>query len=207
MCKLSNQTMEKYTTFHTSNTLIRRAVDLDDDEAWDLLHRYYDKFIKYILHQLRIPACDIDDLSQQIYVRLTKYLKSYKPENGLFRNWLATTTKNEAYNYFNKKKKLSERQEAFEYEAQFGLGNGNDVEAFIDEEWKKYLAKMALELVKKKFKGKAIDVFEMDLAGKSADEISAKLGIPSTTIYTYRKRVKKSLLYELQALSANLEPS
>lgn len=47
-------------------TLLERAVDLDDEVAWQELIAQYRRFIPYVLRGMGVP---VDDLPQQILVR------------------------------------------------------------------------------------------------------------------------------------------
>ena len=58
------------------------------------------------------------------------------------------------------------------------------IEAVIDTEWNEYVAGIAMEKVKEKFEGQAIEVFRLSLQEKNAREISEILGIKEDTVYS-----------------------
>ncbi|MDE0865267.1 MAG: hypothetical protein OSA98_15865, partial [Rubripirellula sp.] len=53
----------------TRQTLIDRARDPNDSQAWDEFTAYYGSFIRMVLMQLHAPLDDLEDLSQTILVK------------------------------------------------------------------------------------------------------------------------------------------
>ena len=88
---------------------------------------------------------------------------------------------------------------------QLDLGDVPEVEKQIEEEWRNYLVKVAMERIKEVFTGKAFEVFGLTLEGKSAEEISEDLGLRIDSIYVLRNRVKGRLQHEIQQLRHDLE--
>lgn len=194
------------TSGKTNHSLLRRALDLNDQEAWKKLDLYYRRFIYYILHQLRAKPSDIDDLTQQVMVLLMEKLSQYDPEKGQFRSWLKKVITNVTYASLRKEKSETEKLSAFsEEEVLRGDMHHTDMEAFIDAEWENYISTLALERIKKSFHGNAVRVFELGLEGHKTSEIAEITGLKESSVYTLRKRVKKSLLSEIRNLAAQLE--
>lgn len=73
----------------TSYTLLQRACDLGDDQAWEEFVQHYRRFILYILHRMGVAERDVEDLSQQILVALTRDLPGYDSSRTRFRTWLS----------------------------------------------------------------------------------------------------------------------
>jgi RNA polymerase sigma factor (sigma-70 family) len=185
----------------TRKSLLMRVKDSSDEKAWDDFVAYYKNFIYHILHRIGMRSADIDDLVQEILIKLWKNLESYDAEKGLFRAWLNTIVRNTAYNYFESAKR---RRDLLENERQFAetlrTMPASDLEKIIEDEWSKYITSFALDRLKNIFSGKAIEVFSLSLDGYSTDEIAEKLSLTRDSVYTLRNRVKACFIKEVRAL-------
>jgi len=191
----------------TSYTLLHRACDLHDEQAWAELVEHYRRFIFFILQQMGVGAADIEDVSQQVLFSLTKDLCSYDPSRARFRTWLSTVIRNAALVHFRKKKTRQNYIRIFgEEQSLVRLEEPSDVDQRIEQEWAAYVSGLAMTRVKNVFKGQAINVFEWSLDGLSAAEIAEKSGLSVSSVYTLRKRVKRRLYLEIRGLVAELEP-
>ncbi|WP_315850003.1 sigma factor [Rhodopirellula sallentina] len=61
-------------------SLLARAHDRRDEQAWEEFVGYYQRFIFYVLKQLGVAASDIEDVTQQVLLSLTRELPSYDPQ-------------------------------------------------------------------------------------------------------------------------------
>ena len=193
-------------TYTTKYTLISRALEQNSEQAWEELIEVYSKFVYFILRELSVPEQDIDDVGQKTLLALTTGLKSYNQDRGRFRSWLRTLIKHEAFAYFRHKKKYEDKTSYIEdTQVETGVVD-SEVDQKIEDEWKKYISSLAIERMKKVFKGQAIEVFELGLKGLDTDEIAAVTKLPKGTIYTLRQRMKKSLMKEAKNLIEEIEP-
>jgi len=191
---------------YTSYTLLQRAHDTDDEEAWAQLVAYYRRFIIYILREIGVLEDDLDDLTQQILIGLTKNLPQYDRTRSSFRTWLGTIIRNAAYSHFRKQQcRPSDVCGLEESAAVEGLRQPAEVEQWIENEWATYIANLAMDRVRQAFKGQAIQAFEMGLDGMSGAAIAEATGLSVASVYTLRKRVKKRLYLEVRALTEELE--
>ena len=83
----------------TRQTLLIRARNQNDHQAWEEFVDVYKRFIYHILHRMTIHENDFDDLVQEVLLRLWKKLASYKSEVGRFRSWLARVIRNLVLDY------------------------------------------------------------------------------------------------------------
>jgi RNA polymerase sigma-70 factor (ECF subfamily) len=190
----------------TRKSLILRAKDSSDDEAWDDFVAFYNNFIYHILHCLNVSAADVDDLAQEILVKLWKNLETYDPKKGRFRTWLTCVVRNTAYNYFNAvriQRKLLGPESAFAV----GLRSmpATDLEKLIEREWANYITSYALDRLNRVFSGKAIQVFSLSLDGRSTEEIAEELNLTRDSVYTLKTRVKARYIKEVRALIREFE--
>jgi len=192
--------------YETSYTLIGRALDLDDQEAWAQLYEYYSNFIYHLLANLGVEVSDKDEVHQAIMIKLTKALKSYDQEKGRFRTWFATLVKNEVFTHYRKQKNFTNSMSSLdaEYIPEQALDQ-SDLEGNIAAEWKRYITKVALDRLRLSFRGHAIDIFELGTKGFTTDEICEKLGLSASTVYTLRKRVKRYLYNEAESIILDTE--
>jgi len=190
----------------TSLTLIERAHDLNDQDAWEVLHERYMAFIKYILRQVGLGPNDVDDVSQQVFLDLTQKLKQYDREKGKFRGWLSTLVRNRGRMHLRSKitnEKYVNKEG--DYQKIIAAFESDDMDTLIQNEWNKYLIDIALKVIQTKYKGKAFTVFKLDLAGVSTEQIAEETGLAIASVYTFRKRIKHTLDTELRTLRRDLE--
>ena len=191
--------------WNTQQTLIQRAQNPDDNQAWDDFVSYYQSFIKMVLFKSNISLNDTDDLIQAILVRIWKGLPNYeyKKEQARFRTWLSTIIRNCIITHINKSKNKGEKVQLFE--EQIEKISESELEQIIDDEWLDYVASIALDKVKEVFSGNAIEVFRLSLEEKNAKEISAALSITEESVFVLRSRVKSRLKKEISKLRQLIE--
>lgn len=191
--------------WNTQQTLIQRAQNPDDNQAWDDFVSYYQSFIRMVLYKSNISLNDTDDLIQAILVRIWKGLPNYeyKKEQARFRTWLSTIIRNCIISHINKYKNKGEKVELCEQQVE--KVSESDIEEIIRSEWLDYVASIALDKVKEAFSGNAIEVFRLSLEEKSAREISEALGITEESVFVLRSRVKSKLKKEISKLRQLIE--
>ncbi|MGJ8678677.1 MAG: RNA polymerase sigma factor [Akkermansiaceae bacterium] len=192
--------------YNTNHSLIRRALNNEDSEAWEELTDFYEKFIYYLLRELGVSTNNLDDVAQEVLIALMKDLRSYDLQKGKFRTWLKTVILRKALMHFRSKRADKERiYDNSEQIHDVHEVQEAEVEKIIDEEWETYISALALERVSKSFKGNAVKVFEMALEGKTAQATAEELNITVDSVYILRKRVKRNMLLEVRALIEELE--
>lgn len=191
----------------TRHTLLRRACDVRDERAWVEFVQNYRRFILYILHQVGVAPDDVEDLTQQILLALTRDLPRYDRSRARFRTWLSTVIRNAAMVHFRKQHSQRKHLSVFEGEQSLDLTDrAPEITRLIEQEWSTYVANLAMKRVRDVFQGQAIEAFELGLDGLSAAEISERTGLSVSSVYTLRKRVKKRLYLEIRAVASELEP-
>lgn len=193
-------------TFQTRHSLLQRATNLKDDDAWEEIVEHYHHFIRCVLNQLGVPHDDLEDLSQQILIALTQSLSRYDRQKAKFRSWLSAIVRNKANSYF---RKHYSRQQSLNRLTTERLPHEEisvpEIENIIEKEWAAFIASQAMNRVREAFQGQAIEVFELSLDGYSASEIAQKTQLTVATVYTLKKRVKKRLYLEIRQLASELE--
>lgn len=192
--------------WNTRYTLLRRAADQSDEDAWNEFLKYYDRFIYYLLQKMTLRPHDLEDLHQIILIRLWENLNTYRRTDKRFRSWLALIVRNIAYDYFRSEKR---RRKVFNEDVE--IDNLNDaslattIENNIEREWETYMVNFAMNRLRGLFSENAIKVFEMSLEGRDATEIAARLNMGINSVYTLKNRVKARLIREVHAVMNEVE--
>ena len=191
----------------TRHTLLARACDVGNERAWSEFVQNYRRFILYILHKLGVSPDDVEDVTQQILLALTRDLPRYDRTRARFRTWLSMVIRNAALVHFKKQKNQQNRLEVLKFDPALSTPSSEpEIDQLIEKEWSTYIASLAMERVRKVFQGEAVRVFELGLDGHSAATISEKTNLSVASVYTLKKRVKKRLYLEIRTVVAELEP-
>lgn len=193
----------------TRHTLIRNA-SLHDESAWVELVRQYGQFIRFILRQVGVDPDDIEDVTQQILVKLTTDIASYDRSKALFRTWLSSVIRHTAINHLKKHRRYQSRFILGDHEAldeKTGPSPAeSEIDGMIEREWAVYISNLAMKRVREAFEGKAIEAFELGLENHSAAEVAAMAGLSVASVYTLQKRVRRRLYMEIRTLTQEMEP-
>jgi RNA polymerase sigma factor (sigma-70 family) len=191
-------------TYTTRMTLLQKMQRQDDDMAWDEFVSIYSDYIYVIIRKMNISYADVGDIQQQVFLKLWKQLPKLDLGNMTrFRGYVATTAKNCTYDFFrhearrggNKKVEFEERLHALEEVPQ------SEVDRIAEQEWKNYVYALAFKNIAGKFSPEAIAIFKGTMEGKDLRELAEKIGIPPSSAYRLRNRIKESLLAEIKALN------
>ena len=187
----------------TRQTLIDRARDPNDSQAWDEFTNYYANFIRMVLMQLRAPQDDLEDLSQTILVKLWQNLSTVKldRDHARFRTWLGTVIRNTFYTHCSQAASRKRR----DTNAAIANAVPPDIEDIIETEWRKHIIALVIERLNASFSGKAMDVFTMTLDEKSVDEIASALELTKDSVYVLRNRIQSRFRKEARQLRSYLE--
>ena len=190
----------------TRKSLILRARDPDDRQAWEDFVRFYERFIFHVLHRMNVSSSDFDDLVQNVLLKLWRSIASYDPEKARFRTWLGVVVRNAVYDQFAESKrhgKLLEHE--LNYMQRLESDNASEVERLIEQEWAQYVTNLALQRIEKLFSKEAVKSFTMSANGDSAKVIAAELNLAVDSVYTLKSRVKARFIKEIKAVIDELE--
>jgi len=87
---------------HTS-ILIKRCLG-GDASAWEEIVRSHNRRIYNICYRFTGSQDDAEDLTQEVFIRIYRTLKSYDLERGAFATWVTTMTRNLLVDHFRKSK-------------------------------------------------------------------------------------------------------
>jgi RNA polymerase sigma-70 factor (ECF subfamily) len=83
--------------------LIRRCV-AGDASAWEEIVQRYHRRIYNLCYRFAGSADDAQDLTQEVFIKMYRTLKSYDVERGAFMTWVTTMTRNLLVDHFRKTK-------------------------------------------------------------------------------------------------------
>ncbi len=190
----------------TSYSLLEKAINLDDNEAWQEIISRYRAFVCHIVRNFNVSEDDFEDIVQMCMIKLTDSIKTFDREKGKFRSWFSTLIKNQCLMYIRTRKKELKHRNAHENQAAVSIQSDNNVtEQWISSEWENYISSIAMERVRATYRGRSVEVFEMFLKGMTAEDIINQTGLTMHTVYSMKARVKKSAMTEVRAVIRDLE--
>lgn len=190
----------------TRKSLIFRAKNPDDSQAWEEFVKYYERFIFHVLHRMNVSAGDFDDLVQNILLKLWRSIASYNPGKARFRTWLGVVVRNAVYDQFTETKRHRKlQQQEFDFLQKLEEEPASEIEQIIEQEWAEYVTSLAMERIQKLFSDEAVKSFTMSLDGTSAKDIAEELNLSPDSVYTLKSRVKARFIKEIKAVIDELE--
>ena len=83
--------------------LVRRCI-AGDAAAWEEIVQRYNRRIYNICYRFAGSADDAQDLTQEVFIKMYRTLKTYDVERGAFMTWVTTITRNLLVDHFRKSK-------------------------------------------------------------------------------------------------------
>ncbi|MCH7228814.1 RNA polymerase sigma factor [Haloferula sp. A504] len=191
----------------TRRSLIVRASSGPDGKPWEDLLKYYDSFITKILLRMGFRDMDLEDVRQQVSLKLWQGLGSYQPDEGRarFRNWLSTLIRNCAIDWI-RAHRWQHAETSLESEDLERMDPERpEIEGMIEQEWQRHVVDLAIGNLRQVFSGKALQVFALSLRGESVDSIAERLKLRRESVYVLKTRVKARVRLEIARLQLELE--
>ena len=83
--------------------LVRRCI-AGDAAAWEEIVQRYNRRIYNICYRFAGSGDDAQDLTQEVFIKMYRTLKSYDLDRGAFMTWVTTITRNLLVDHFRKSK-------------------------------------------------------------------------------------------------------
>ena len=83
--------------------LVRRCL-AGDAVAWEEIVQKYNRRIYNICYRFAGSGEDAQDLTQEVFIKMYRTLKTYDVERGAFMTWVTTITRNLLVDHFRKSK-------------------------------------------------------------------------------------------------------
>ena len=187
--------------YQTRETLLAKIKNQHDDAAWEDFVFYYKGFIYIICRRMNLNHHDAEEIVQKVLVIAWKKLPDFeynKQQN--FRGWLCKVTQNCVKEFFRKSSRRHAREEKVYSEHPNENYTEPDIEAIAEQEWKIYIANLAMENIKEHFSDNVLSAFKKLSDGQSRAAVAEEMGLPANTISVYKKRVTATLSKEIRRL-------
>ncbi|MDF7808216.1 RNA polymerase sigma factor [Pontiellaceae bacterium B12219] len=196
--------------WQTRQTLLMRAKNQDDHAAWEEFASYYRDFIYMVLHQMNLYSVDVDDLAQEILLKIWKSLPNhiYDQDRARFRTWLSRLIRNTVLDHIRAMQRRTRKHAAAAEDETIDnmpMITEPDVKKIIQEEWEVHIVQLALNNISTLFSERAIEAFSMSIDGRSTAQIAEHLGVKPNSVTKLKNRVKERLMKEIQHLRNELE--
>ena len=144
-------------TYVTSHSLLNRAIDNKDSDAWEVFAERYHRYIYKLLDKLGVKE-EKDDVAQEVMLTIWKKLDTYDRERCKFRTWLSSVIRITVLKSWQQKHK---KQNIDGGDSLQHIADEKSFMDFAEEEWKHFIMQKAMENIAKDFKGKAMEVFQL----------------------------------------------
>lgn len=198
----------------TSRSLIQRVKNSESD-AWERLVNLYSPLVYYWCQESGLPRQDLHDVFQEVFHSLARNIQKFRPmENGTFRGWLRTMTRNKVNDFFRKNGREPRPvggTEAKNYLDQIPAGGpGNSAASNPDHFFgdgtpvsaefviQQAMLQKALENIRPSFHEQTWKAFWMVVVdGRETADVAGDLSMRPGTIRVAKSRVLKRLRQEI----------
>ncbi len=177
----------------TRPSLLLRA-QIGETDAWKDLTDLYRPLILGWLNRQGVPSHDVEDLTQEVLLRVVKHLPSfqYSGQRGAFRSWLRTIVCSRTADYWrgiDTKTRASGGSGAIA-----ALGEIVDPASTLNRQWDedhdRYVLNCLLLLIEDEFEPLTLQAFRrLALDGVSGADAAQELGLSVAAVYTAKSRV------------------
>ncbi len=183
----------------TPASLLDRLRNSFDADAWAHFVALYTPLIYSWGRRVGLQDQDAVDLVQEVFATLIQVLPTFTyDQHKSFRRWLRTVTINK---WRNRRKQWNEKMPREPGDAVNRLALPDDVEAFWEAEYHRHLVGQALAIMRADFEEKTWKAcWEVVVAGRSAGDVAAELGLTVGAVYAAKFRVLDRLRQELRGM-------
>lgn len=185
---------------HLSDEAIVVECKKDPEYFAVLVERYVPKLTRYIRRRSLATSDDIDDLLQNIFIKVYRNINEYN-SSLLFSSWIYRITHNEMIDWYRREKRrvtLSLDDDAQDIISKL-ISEDDQTARFSNEEQKQYIINTLNKLDEKYKEILLLRFFEE----KSYEEIADILKIPAGTVAVRINRAKKQLQKSLTSYGNN----
>ncbi len=186
-----------------SDKALISLIKLGDREAFNILVKRYEKRVFNILYLQLGPINDLEDLAQEVFLRIFKNINKFRGE-AQFSTWLYRIVLNLSYDYKRKNKNIFSLDENIDEESEEVFEN---IIPTTEDDPEKTLERMELRIkIRKAIKSLSKEYQEVlilrEFEGLSYEEIAKILNCPMGTVesrlFRARDELRKKLIEELK---------
>jgi len=180
-------------SYSTHATLLARlGADADAGAAWSEFHARYADLIRSFALRRGLQRADGDDIVQEVLLALSRAMPrfTYDPERGRFRGYLKTLTTRA----ISRRLRQARPARPLWAEGDAMIDHAADTETAWEDEWRRHHVRRAMTALEADFNPRDRLAFaEYAMAGRSAPEVAAALGMSVDHVYQAKSRVMKRL--------------
>ncbi|VGO19630.1 hypothetical protein SCARR_01689 [Pontiella sulfatireligans] len=185
-------------------TLLQKMQKQYDEKAWQEFVDSYSGYIYTIINSMNIGSADADDLRQQIFIKLWKKIPDLDLNKiSSFRSYLTVVVRNCVKDFWRKSQRDANRSDKLVQSDSELVDTVSlpDIDDVIEREWHNYIAALAFKNIAEYLSADATRLFNETLKGRDIKEVASEMGLPLSTAYRLKSRVKESLIAEVEALN------
>ncbi len=190
----------------TRPSLLMRLRDTSDREAWSEFVDVYSPLVYGFLRRRSLHDSDAADVTQEVFLRVSRSIPRfiYSREQGRFRDWLWTITRNEIRRFHEKRKRrVAELQESSDKTLQELASTGDSSE--WNEEFHRHILEVAMKRIESSFEPQTWQAFCLVWVNQvSAIEAAEQVQQSVDFVYVAKSRVLKRLREEVLVLADHL---
>lgn len=159
------------------------------DKAFNQIYHRYDRKLRGVAVNYGTPADNLDDIMQDVWLKILRYLPTYDPEKGAsFYTWSTTMCIQVVLNW--RRQRARSVVETWEDSRLSLLHDRDDVESRIDNNRRLASAKQVIEGLPERRR----EVITLISTGTPFKEVSRQLGIPNGTVKSSAHRARRAII-------------
>ena len=173
----------------TRASLIKRCQNQSDEASWQEFYDCYSPVVRRYIQFLGVPANDVEDVVQEIFVRLWVSLgkMSYDRSRGRFRTWLRRVAHNMVVDHFRKRKNVREHSTKAEILQQVEA-RSHQTQFDLECAWRAF--EFAAQQIRSRCKQTTWDCYEQHgLHRRPAKLVAQELGVDEQIVFVNSSRV------------------
>jgi RNA polymerase sigma-70 factor (ECF subfamily) len=186
----------------TSHSLLERARNHGDADAWRRMADLYVPLIRRWLRPYMLQAADGEDLVQEVLATLARELPRFEDrgQTGAFRAWLRTITVHRLRAYWQRRQARPEPLGSENVLAQLEDPNSALSRAW-DEEHDRHVLRALMDNIRLEFTTSSWQAFEATVRDRRpAAEVAAELGLSVNAVLIAKSRILRRLRQKAEGL-------
>lgn len=187
----------------TASTGLLLGVKQMDADSWSRLVTTFAPVVYVWCRSSAVPAADVPDLVQNVFVAVARGIIHFErcKEQGSFRSWLATITRNQVRDYFRQAARR-EMAEGGTDAWQLLQQQPAELDSTISPDHASAMVHhRALESVRAEFESVTWQAFWRTVVdGRATADVAAELGISVVSVYQAKSRILRRLRQRLEEL-------
>jgi RNA polymerase sigma-70 factor (ECF subfamily) len=179
-----------------------------DRDRWARFYRVYDPAIRRWLRHWGLQAADVDDVSQDVLMRLIHKLPAFTYDRSRsFRGWLKTVVHNVWHDFAtNRRRKVAVGVGGRDADPLAEVAARDDLEARIRETYDQELLEWAMAEVKRRVAPTTWEAFERTAVGREQPQtVADQLGMGVELVYVHKSKVTKMIRERIRAVDGGTD--